>query len=91
MKTIGIILCCILAGLQYKLWMSQDGLKQWHYLQRKLDKQTAQNQAMEKRNQGLAADIAGLKSGDQALEEQARFELGMIKKGEEYYQFVETN
>ena len=30
----------------------------------------------------------GLKSSGQALEEQARSELGMIRKGEDYYQFV---
>lgn len=91
MKIIGIILFFVLAGLQYKLWMSQDGVKQWHLLQKKLDEQTEQNIKMTQRNQALAADIAGLKSGDQALEEQARFELGMVKEGEEYYQFVASN
>ncbi len=40
-------------------------------------------------NQALDADIMGLKSGDQALEEQARFELGMVKEGEVYYQFID--
>ena len=41
------------------------------------------------RNRALQADILQLKSGEQALEERARYELGMIKDGEIYYHFIE--
>ena len=41
------------------------------------------------RNQAVEADIAELKSGEQALEERARYDLGMVKQGEIYYQVVD--
>ena len=41
------------------------------------------------RNRAVEADIIELKSGEQALEERARYELGMVKEGELYYQFVD--
>ena len=40
------------------------------------------------RNRALEADVTELKSGDQALEERARYDLGMIKDDETYYHFV---
>ena len=47
-----------------------------------------ENTQLQLRNRALEADVMGLKSSGQALEEQARTELGMIKQGEDYYQFV---
>lgn len=48
-----------------------------------------ENNKLAARNRALEADISELKRGDQALEEQARYELGMIKANEIYYQFVD--
>ncbi|WP_133127510.1 septum formation initiator family protein [Legionella nagasakiensis] len=86
-----IIACLILAliGLQYKLWLGDGSLSQWIYLEKKLDVQKAENKKLAMRNRIMEADILELKTGEQALEEQARFELGMIKDGEVYYHFVE--
>jgi type I restriction enzyme R subunit len=38
---------------------------------------------------GLAAEVEDLKSGEEAVEERARSELGMIKPGEKFYRVVE--
>lgn len=89
MRLIVLFLCCILAALQYKLWMGEGSLPQWLKLEQKQKQQDAQNQRLLARNQALHADIIELKSSDQALEEQARYELGMVKEGETYYQVVE--
>ena len=40
-------------------------------------------------NAALEAEVKDLKQGMQAVEERARSELGMIKKGETFYQIVE--
>lgn len=56
---------------------------------KKLEAHKSQNDKLAARNKALEADIKELKSGDQALEEQARYELGMIKQNEVYYQFVD--
>lgn len=89
MRIIIFFLMITFLGLQYKLWFSEGSVFEWVGLEKKLAHQEAVNQELLARNKALEVDILELKSGDQALEEQARYELGMIKKGEEYYQFVE--
>ena len=89
MRTIGLILILVLIGLQYKLWFGEGSVFQWKQLEKKLALQEDVNHKLAARNRAVEADIAELKSGDQALEEQARVDLGMVKQGEVYYQFVD--
>lgn len=89
MRTIGIFLILILLGLQYKLWFGEGNVFHWTQLEQKLALQKETNHKLAARNRALEADIDELKSGDQALEEQARYDLGMVKQGEVYYQFVD--
>jgi cell division protein FtsB len=89
MRAIVIFLIVTLISLQYKLWLGDGSVRQWVRMEKKLDEQEKNNQTLITRNHTLEADIEELKSGDQALEEQARYELGMVKDGETYYQFVE--
>ena len=89
MRTVIIFLILALISLQYKLWVGEGSVSQWLHLEKKLVKQDEENKQRLAQNRSLEADINELKSGDQALEEQARYELGMVKEGEMYYQFVE--
>ena len=89
MRSIIIILILALIGLQYKLWLGDGGIFQWVNLEKKLTVQTNENDKLAARNRAIEADIIELQSGDQALEEQARYELGMVKNDEIYYQFVD--
>ena len=89
MRSILLILILVLIGLQYKLWLGDGSLLQWQQLEKKIAVQKKENDALASRNRAIEADILELKSGDQALEEQARYELGMVKNDETYYQFVE--
>lgn len=89
MRLIVVCLVLTLVGLQYKLWLGEDSLLQWIRLDKKLDDQTDENKKLVARNQAVEADIAELKSGEQALEERARYDLGMVKQGEIYYQVVD--
>lgn len=89
MRSIIIVLILALIGLQYKLWLGDGGLLQWVHLEKKLTTQDSENNKLISRNLAINADIIELKSGDQALEEQARYELGMVKQNETYYQFIE--
>jgi len=89
MRSIIIFLILILIGLQYKLWISDSSIPQWIALEKKLQADEVANQQLAARNAVVEANIVELKSGDQALEEEARFELGMIKEGEIYYQFID--
>jgi len=90
MRSIIIVLILALIGLQYKLWLGDGGIFQWVELEKKLAVQETENEKLLARNRAIEADIIELKSGDQSLEEQARYELGMIKNDEIYYQFVDN-
>ncbi|RUR10561.1 cell division protein FtsB [Legionella sp. km772] len=89
MRPVFIVLIIALVVLQHKLWLGDGNIIQWISLQQKLKEHQEENNKLAARNKAIEADIAELKSGDQALEEQARYELGMVKNGEIYYQFVE--
>lgn len=89
MRPIFIILILALVVLQHKLWLGDGNLVQWINLEKKLADHEHQNNKLAARNRAIEADIKELKSGDQALEEQARYELGMIKESEVFYQFVD--
>jgi len=88
MRVIVIGLFLMLIGLQYKLWFGGDSLPTWLRAEKKMNVRAAENKKLTVRNRALEADVAELKSGDQALEERARYDLGMIKEDETYYHFV---
>jgi cell division protein FtsB len=51
-----------------------------------LQAQREANQKLETRNAALDAEVRDLKTGYDAIEERARFELGLIKDGEVFVQ-----
>jgi cell division protein FtsB len=89
MRPIVFFLLLAFIGLQYKLWFGDGSVAQWSKVEQKLVAEEQENKRLAARNHAIEADILELKSGKQALEEQARYELGMIKKGEVYYQCPE--
>ena len=89
MRPLFLILIISLLVLQHKLWLGDGNLIQWITWQKKLTHYENENTKLAARNKALEADISELKSGDQALEEQARYELGMVKENEVYYQFID--
>ncbi len=85
--TVGLFSLAIL--LQYPLWVGKGGwLKVWDYDQQ-LQQQREANHKLEIRNAGLDAEVRDLKQGYDAIEERARFELGMIKQDETFVQIPE--
>ena len=80
------ILIALIALLQYPLWFGKGGwLRVWEY-DRQLEAQRGVNSKLEQRNAGLDAEVRDLKSGYEAIEERARYELGLIKPGEVFVQ-----
>ena len=81
-----LILVLLVAALQYPLWIGKGGwLRVWELAQQ-LAEQKEGNRKLEQRNTGLEAEVRDLKSGYEAVEERARFELGLIKPDEVYVQ-----
>lgn len=79
----------VLVLLQYPLWFGSGGLLTLWQLQREIEHQRVENARLKERNLALEAEVADLKQGLAAIEERARSELGMVKKGETFYQLVE--
>lgn len=80
------VLVALLAGLQYPLWFGKGGLFRVNELERQLTDQRALNQKLEARNASLEAEVRDLKAGYEAIEERARYELGLVKEGEVFVQ-----
>ena len=90
MKILAGILAALIVLIQYPLWLGKGGwLRAWD-TDRKVEAQRASNERLAQRNDALAADVRDLKQGLDAIEERARFELGMIRGDEVFFQVVET-
>ncbi len=91
MKLIAIVLLTIFVVLQTKLWSNDGGLKEvWRHGD-ELALQLEESQQRRARNAKLEAEVKDLNGGLAAIEERARSELGMIRKGETFIQVVERN
>ena len=84
-----VALVALLAFLQYRLWWGEGGRRSVAHLRGQVDQQAHENAGLKQRNAALAAEVEDLKSGEAAVEERARSELGMIKPGETFYRVVE--
>jgi len=88
MKWLSGALLAVVLLLQYRLWMSNDGVRELSRLSESVERQRQENAELEDRNQQLVAEVADLKAGMAAIEERARSELGMIGRNETFYQVV---
>ena len=89
MRWLAVGLLAIIGLLQYPLWLGKGGwLKVWEY-DRQLQAQKEVTRKLEIRNAGLDAEVRDLKQGYDAIEERARFELGMVKQDETFVQIPE--
>jgi cell division protein FtsB len=88
MKWLIAPLVVVIVLLQYRLWLSADGVREFTQVQAALDRQQQANAQMHERNQQLAAEVLDLKDGLTAVEERARTDLGMIAPNETFYQVV---
>jgi len=83
------ILLGLAVVIQYPLWLGKGGwLKVWEY-DRQLQQQKEVTRKLEIRNAGLDAEVRDLKQGYDAIEERARFELGMVRQDETFVQIPE--
>jgi cell division protein FtsB len=83
----GALLTVVLL-LQYRVWLSGDGVRELARLSEAVERQKSDNEEAAERNKQLIAEVADLKAGMAAIEERARSELGMIGRNETFYQVV---
>ncbi|MDR0717939.1 MAG: cell division protein FtsB [Azoarcus sp.] len=81
-----VILALLLAALQYPLWLGRGGwLRVWE-IEKELQAQREQNLRLEQRNASLDAEVRDLKTGSDAIEERARYSLGLVRPDEIFVQ-----
>jgi len=88
MRLLAAILFIFLLLLQYRLWFGKNSVPDYLALKNEVVRQQEDNEKLKQRNKLLYADTDDLKSGVEAIEERARNELGMIKKGETFFRVI---
>ncbi len=88
-KIILAVLILIILQLQYRLWLGDASIFKILDYQTRLEQLQKQSQSKQERNEALYAEVKDLRKGKEAIEERARYELGMIKKNETFFQVIE--
>jgi len=86
MKILAGILVALILAIQHPLWLGKGGwLRVWD-VDQQLAAQNQKNERLEVRNAALGAEVKDLKQGSDAIEERTRYELGMVKNDEVFFQ-----
>ncbi len=90
MRIVPVVLVALLLAIQFPLWLGKGGWMHVREMEQQLAAQNRSNETLEARNERLAADVKDLQEGAGAVEERARYELGMLKEGEIFVQIVDA-
>ncbi|CAB3643853.1 cell division protein FtsB [Trinickia soli] len=91
MRLVTVALVVLLALIQYPLWWGHGGWLRVHELRGALAAQEQKNADEKLRNERIEGEAQDLQNGTAAVEERARYEMGMVKDGEVFVQFVSPN
>ena len=84
-----IILSFIIGLTQYQFWFGDFSRSDLQTLKEDMALVESETNLIKEQNQDLLKEKQKLSSGKEALEGEARLELGMIKQGEKFYVFKE--
>ncbi|PSB92214.1 cell division protein FtsB [Candidatus Pandoraea novymonadis] len=88
MRTVTLALVLLLTTIQYPLWFGHGGWLHVRELRGQLVAEQKKNEQLKERSDRLRGEVQDLQDGTSAIEEHARLELGMVKQGEVFVQFV---
>ncbi|MGR9014985.1 MAG: septum formation initiator family protein [Gammaproteobacteria bacterium] len=89
MKILIAIIILLTIHFQYRLWIGDGSVAQIDTYQQRLDELKTQVEEKRERNEALYAEVLDLRKGQEAIEERARDELGMIKEDETFFHVLE--
>jgi len=89
MKILVFVILALIGHLQYRLWFGDGSINQIAVYQARLDLLKLQVEEKKHSNEMLYAEVLDLRKGQEAVEERARDELGMIRAGETFIQVIE--
>jgi cell division protein FtsB len=85
-----LTLAALIVLIQYPLWLGKGSwLRVWE-VDQLIRAQRDTNRRLQGRNSALEAEVRDLKVGQEAIEERARSELGMIRQDEIFFQVLEA-
>ncbi|MGR5066538.1 cell division protein FtsB [Photobacterium sp. DNB22_13_2] len=88
MRLLNLLLLAILCWLQYDFWLGKNGMVDYLAVRDNVAVQQQANAELVQRNQQMYFEIHDLHRGQEAVEERARNELGMIGTGETFFRIV---
>lgn len=89
MKILIVIIILLIGHLQYRLWYGDGSIAQIQAYQQQLDILKQEVDEKKTRNEALYAEVLDLRKGQEALEERAREDLGMIRENETFFQILD--
>lgn len=88
MRLVTVVLIALLVVIQYPLWWGTGGWLRVHDLEQQYADQLQKNADLKARNDRISGEVEDLRDGTAAVEERARYELGMVKNDEVFVQFI---
>lgn len=88
-RFLNLILVVLILLLQMRLWFGESSLPETWQLESRIETRKAENAELAKRNEALDAEVADLRSGLDAIEERARYELGMVRPNETFFLLID--
>jgi cell division protein FtsB len=89
MKILIAIIILLIIHFQYRIWLGDGSIAEIEAYQQRLDVLKKQVEEKRQRNEALYAEVLDLRRGQEAIEERARDELGMIKEDETFFHVLE--
>lgn len=90
-RFLNLILVVLILLLQVRLWWGENSLPETWQLEQRIQARQAENAELARRNQALEAEVNDLRSGLDAIEERARYELGMVRPNETFFLLIDKN
>jgi cell division protein FtsB len=91
MRLIIVCLTALLLLIQYPLWLGKGGWLSVRRLDGQVQLARKKNDELRARNAKLESEVKDLQEGTGAIEERARYELGMIRENEIFIQVLDAN
>jgi len=89
MKLLWAFMVVLILLLQVRLWVGEGSFAQVWTLEKSIAKQREENAELFARNERLYAEVRNLRNEQEAVEERARMNLGLIRDDETFFLVVE--
>lgn len=83
-RAVTFVLALLVGWVQFELWFGKGSVPHVMSLRSEVATAKERNDASQSRNERLAAEVRDLEEGLEMVEEQARWDLGMVKPNEIY-------